>query len=212
MVKKKQQETSDRRAKAAAIRAKHQSAERRHKIFVYGISALVIVTLIGVVAFVLVGEAQRQAVTEEAASRPIAGVEKYEDLPRNHVQEPIDYEQSPGVGGDHAPVWANCGVYTSPVDEKPAVHSLEHGAVWLTYNSDLPDDQVQELTDLVDSRSYVLLSPNPDQKAPLVASAWGTQLTLDGAADERLEPFLAAYVQGPQTPEPGASCSGGVDG
>lgn len=212
MVKKKQQVTNDRRAKTAAIRAKQHSAERRHKILVYGISSLVIAALIGTVAFVLVGEAQRQAAIEEAASRPITGVEKFEDLSRTHVQEPVDYEQSPGVGGDHAPVWTNCGVYTSPVDEKRAVHSLEHGAVWLTYNSDLADDQVQELTDLVDSRSYVLLSPNPEQEAPLIASAWGTQVTLDGVTDERLEPFIAAYVQGPQTPEPGASCSGGIDG
>ncbi|WP_026536468.1 DUF3105 domain-containing protein [Arthrobacter sp. H14] len=208
----KRQTREERRAKSAAIRARQEAAERRQKFLIYGISSLVVLVLIGAVAFVLVGESRQQAAVEEAASQPIEGVQTFEDLSRTHVPEPVDYGQTPGVGGDHAPVWTNCGTYTSPVEEKRAVHSLEHGAVWLTYSPDLSDEQVQELTDLADSRSYVLLSPYPGQEEPLKASAWGTQVVLDGAGDERLEPFIAAYAQGPQTPEPGAACSGGVDG
>lgn len=212
MSKRKQQANEDRRAKVAAIRARQQAAERRRKILIYGISSLVIAALIGSVAFVLIGESQRQAVVEEAANQPIDGVEKFGELSRTHVQKAVDYEQSPAVGGDHSPIWTNCGTYTSPVNEQRAVHSLEHGAVWLTYNPALPEEQVEELADLTDSASYLLLSPQPEQEVPLKATAWGIQVSLDGAADERLEPFIAKYAQGPQTPEPGAACSGGVDG
>ncbi|GAB3245489.1 DUF3105 domain-containing protein [Arthrobacter pigmenti] len=212
MAKRKQQANEDRRAKIAAIRASQQAAERRRKILIYGISSLVIAALIGGVAFVLIGESQRQAVVEEAANQPIDGVEKFSELSRTHVQKAVDYEQLPAVGGDHSPVWTNCGTYTSPVNEQRAVHSLEHGAVWLTYNPALPEEQVKELGDLTDSGSYLLLSPRPEQQAPLKATAWGTQIALDGTEDERLEPFIAKYVQGPQTPEPGAACSGGVEG
>ncbi|UNX53333.1 DUF3105 domain-containing protein [Georgenia sp. TF02-10] len=41
-------------------------------------------------------------------------------------------------------------------------------------------------------------------------SAWGVQLSVDDAADPRIDAFLAKHVQGEQTPEPGASCSGGT--
>lgn len=36
------------------------------------------------------------------------------------------------------------------------------------------------------------------------------QLAMDSADDERLPRFLDAYTQGPQTPEPGAPCDGGI--
>jgi hypothetical protein len=49
-----------------------------------------------------------------------------------------------------------------------------------------------------------------DLPSPVVASAWGKQLRLDGAGDPRLERFVSAFQQGPQTPEPGAACTGGV--
>ena len=39
-----------------------------------------------------------------------------------------------------------------------------------------------------------------------------SQLALTGADDPRLEAFVKQYRQGPQTPEPGAACTGGSDG
>ena len=44
---------------------------------------------------------------------------------------------------------------------------------------------------------------------PIVLTAWAVQLEVDDAADPRVEEFLVEYIQGPQTPEPGAACSGG---
>ncbi|MPZ29305.1 MAG: DUF3105 domain-containing protein, partial [Micromonosporaceae bacterium] len=46
--------------------------------------------------------------------------------------------------------------------------------------------------------------------APVVASAWGKQLPLDSADDPRLKEFVRTFAQGPQTPEPGAPCTGGA--
>src|SRR5215217_4832137 len=57
----------------------------------------------------------------------------------------VDYAQTPPVGGAHKPVWPNCGFYDEPIRDENAVHSLEHGAVWITYSPDLPQDQVDEL-------------------------------------------------------------------
>lgn len=56
-------------------------------------------------------------------------------------------------------MWTNCGIYTAPVEQTRAVHSLEHGAVWLTYRPDLAKDQIAELTALAGNQTYIVLSP-----------------------------------------------------
>jgi predicted small secreted protein len=140
---------------------------------------------------------------------PPAGVTSYSNLSRDHTKEPVDYPQRPPVGGPHNPIWQNCGFYSKPVRDENAVHSMEHGAVWITYAPDLPKDQVEKIKSLT-QKSYVLASPYPGLPAPLVASAWGKQLRLNSTNDPRLEQFVRAYRQGPQTPEPGAPCRGGV--
>jgi len=133
-------------------------------------------------------------------------------LQRGH-QEGASYtdaQELPPSGGIHNPTWQNCGVYDTPIDSQYAVHSLEHGAVWITYNPDLPADQIERLQDLVSGASHRLLSPYPGQESPIVVTAWGLQLLLDDAEDGRLGQFIRNYEQGPQTPELGAVCSGGV--
>ena len=94
--------------------------------------------------------------------------------------------------------------------DENAVHTMEHGAVWITYGPDLPQAQKDEIRGLVEGQTCMLASPYPDLSSPIVASAWGKQLTLESADDPDLEQFIRAYRQGPQTPEPGASCTGGT--
>ena len=140
----------------------------------------------------------------------ISGVKSYSGLSRDHTDSPVTYAQNPPVGGPHNPVWQNCGIYDQPVPNEQAVHSLEHGAVWITYRPDLPAGEVAQLRDLVRGRSYTLLSPYPGLPAPVVASAWGVQLQVQSAGDPRLAQFIAKYANGPQTPERGAPCTGGA--
>jgi hypothetical protein len=122
----------------------------------------------------------------------------------------IESSSLPPVGGVHSPVFQNCGIYDQPVEVKNAVHSMEHGAVWIAYHPDLPDADVEALQDQVRGRSYLLLSPYPDLASEVVLSAWGVQLQLDSAADERIAQFISQYRLGPQTPEFGAACDGGI--
>ena len=204
-------DASERGARLTEIREQQRRAERRRTGLITGVSALVAAVLIAVTAIVIVGEQRRQSDVAEAAAGDISGVQTFTDLSATHVQQPVQYEQTPPVGGDHAGAWANCGTYTEPIPSELGVHSLEHGAVWITYSPDVPTEQVQRLTDLAGGNAYVLLSPFeglPEQ--PIVASAWGLQLPLETADDPRLEQFLVKYQQGEQTPEPGAPCTGGV--
>jgi hypothetical protein len=114
------------------------------------------------------------------------------------------------VGGVHSARWQTCGIYDQPVDPKNAVHSMEHGAVWITYHPDLPAADVQTLRDQVGDQSYLLLTPYPDLASEVVLNAWGVQLQVDSADDERVAQFIDQYRLGPQTPEFGAACDGGV--
>lgn len=146
---------------------------------------------------------------EETVPVP-AGVQSFEVTERAHVEEPVTYAQTPPVGGNHAPVWQNCGFYDVPIADENAVHSMEHGAVWITYRPDLPGEQVAALRRLAEARSYILVSPYPDLPAPVVASAWGEQLRLDATEDSRLDAFIRAFRLGPRAPEAGEPCTGGI--
>jgi hypothetical protein len=88
-----------------------------------------------------------------------------------------------------------------PVPSESAVHSLEHGAIWITYRPDLPADQIDVLSRLARARTDVLVSRWDDGlPAPLVASSWGRQLKLESATDPRLFQFIQAFTgRGPES-------------
>lgn len=199
-----------RRERLEQLRAQERSKERRRAALIWGIAAVVALAVILGTFFAIRSAQGEQDSVAEAAQEDIDGVQEFEGLPSEHVEVGVDYPQSPPVGGDHNPTWLNCGVYTEPVPEENVVHSLEHGAVWLTYQPDLDEDQISILEDFAADEDYVVVSPHEDQESPVVATAWGLQLELDSTDDARLAVFVEKYVQGPQTPEPGASCFGGV--
>jgi hypothetical protein len=140
---------------------------------------------------------------------PIPGVETFDVPSAAHTTEPVDYPQDPPAGGSHAPVWQKCRFYDAPVQNETAVHSEEHGAVWITYQPDLPEADREVLAKLTEDQPFLLVSPYPGLKNPVVASAWGAQLRLDDVNDPRLKEFIAQYAG--NGPEPGANCASGVE-
>ena len=169
---------------------------------------LVPIVLIALVIFLIVRSQTSSA--DPGTTGKIPGVVTYSNLSRQHVTGTVNYPQVPPVGGNHNAVWQNCGIYTQPIANENAVHSMEHGAVWITYQPTLSSQDVSTLTSLASGHSYVLLSPYPNLPSPVVISAWGVQLKVTSASDPRLAQFLKYYEQGPQTQEPGAACSGGT--
>lgn len=142
------------------------------------------------------------------AATPIAGIETFTVESAAHTEDPVTYPQDPPAGGPHAPAWQKCGAYDAPIRNENAVHSQEHGAVWITYQPDLPDTDVKALAKLAEHRS-VLVSPYPGLKDPVVVSAWGAQLRIDTADDPRIGAFIERYAG--KGPEPGASCDSGLE-
>jgi hypothetical protein len=189
------------RAKLERVRAEQAAAARRRR--------MVVVAAV-VAAVLVVGGGVTAAVLSSRSSVSLSAVQSFSGLTRNHVTGTVSYPQTPPVGGDHDPTWLNCGIYTSPVRDENAVHDLEHGAVWITYQPSLAKAQVDTLTRYARGQTYLDLSPYPGLPAPVVVSAWGKQLRLTSASDRRLAAFVKKYKQGSQTPEPGAPCTGGT--
>ncbi len=155
---------------------------------------------------------------DQAAGARIEGVRTQEYQAPEHVARDLSYDARPPLQGSHWPPqaggvlgWLRCGVYTEPLPEEFALHSLEHGAVWFTYLPGSDGDLVDALTALASDRpEYALVSPYEDQRGPVVATAWGAQLVVQDARDPRLAQFLTAYAGGDQGREQGADCANGT--
>jgi hypothetical protein len=152
----------------------------------------------------------------ERPAQEIAGIVNYRKqdpnmLTRNHVAGKVQYKLSPPVGGDHNGRWQNCmgDVYGAQIPNENAVHSLEHGAVWITYRPDLPKAQVDELAKKVSGTDFILMSPYPGLDKPVSMQAWGFQLKLDKADDPRVDEFIKGFRKA-ATVEPLATCGSGV--
>ncbi|MFF8715993.1 DUF3105 domain-containing protein [Streptomyces sp. NPDC015184] len=218
----------------------HRARQRRDRALAIGLSVLVVAGLVGFGSYLVLNTSeaseQKQERAQDAGSAsgagsedgkapaeeqqgksdggPIEGLRTWdaEKLTRNHVTTPVTYPMKPPVGGDHNPVWMNCDgeVYEKAIPDVNAVHSLEHGSVWVTYTGKAPAADVAKLAERVGRTPYSLMSPYEGQSGTIMLSAWGNQVTVDGADDPRVGRFFEKFVQGPQTPEPGATCSGGL--
>jgi Protein of unknown function (DUF3105) len=161
---------------------------------------------------------------EISSAEPVAGGQEpglgvevhYTSLSRDHTLAQVRYALagsaallSPPVGGSHRPGWANCGLYEASIQPEAAVHSMEHGAVWITYRPDLEVSQRLRLA-LLRRLPRAMISPYRDQSTSVVVTAWGVQLRLNRADTARLEQFYNTYHDAATAPEPEGPCVGGT--
>jgi hypothetical protein len=142
----------------------------------------------------------------------LSAVQTFDYPGGDHTSDPVSYDQRPPAGGPHDPAWEDCGIYPQPIRDENAVHALEHGTVWVTYRPDLAPADVQALVTALHAvkSGKTILSPYDGLPAPVVVTVWDAQLDLTGTDDPRLALFLGFYGDGHTSPEPNASCAGGV--
>jgi hypothetical protein len=194
----KPRKNEDRQRRKAAERAASQRNERRTSWVARGI----------VVVLVVAAVAMSYSFYDK--SRRLKPVKTTTYSAGMHADGPITYTENPPMGGSHNVVWQNCGIYDAPIHNEHAVHSMEHGAVWITYRPDLASDQVQLLKTIA-ADDFMLLSPYPGLGSAIVASAWNHQMAFARADDPALPLFVSEYKNNPDTtPEFGAACAGGT--
>ena len=181
----------------------------------WGLIALALVVVVfaaGVIGYAVFKVNESSKNTPQARvdnAKKIEGVNFVSYPSGEHDDNPITYDQSPPFGGKHANAWADCTgtVYPNPIRSENAVHSLEHGSVWITYKPGLAADQVSALAKKVDGQEQMLMSPYPGLKAPISLQSWGYQLFVDKADDPRIDEFIDDLkLNSVATPEYGASC------
>lgn len=206
----KEQRAAQRAEKVEAYKKEQARKSRNRRIAIWS-AVLGSLAIIALVVVSIVTTAPRNAsYTAGSSGAEIEGVETFQNV-TSHVEGPVTYPQTPPAGGEHNPYWLNCGVYSEVVPNENAVHSLEHGAIWVTYDPSLSDEDLATLKEKLPS-SYVVLSPYEDLPSPVVVSAWNAQLQVDSVDDSRIAEFFEEYWRSEKVPEPGASCTGAVDG
>lgn len=152
----------------------------------------------------------------ERAAQKIDGVQNFrkstpKDLGRDHVAGKQTYKQTPPVGGNHNGRWQNCegDIYSAEIPKEQAVHSLEHGAVWLAYDPKLPKSDIDALAKKVRGKDFTMMSPFPGLDKPVSLQAWGFQLKVDKADDPRIAKFISGFARAANV-EAGATCSSGL--
>ncbi|MEU8897134.1 DUF3105 domain-containing protein [Nocardia sp. NPDC048505] len=187
-------------------------------------AAAVIIALVGALAYSLVPKYREQAELDKYTpsaenkdpSDQIPGVVKkdFAQGAGKHIAagQRVAYDTTPAFGGPHDSSWAACTgvVYSKPIRTENAVHSLEHGAVWITYNPDKVDASgLDALKSKVEGKQYTMLSPYPGLDSAVSLQSWGHQLKLDDPSDKRVGQFITALRQNAYGvyPEIGADCS-----
>ncbi|SEQ92425.1 Protein of unknown function [Streptomyces sp. yr375] len=215
-----QTSSTTRKARIEEMRRAEQARERRNRFLAIGGSVVAVGALVAGGVFVVKSQSGHDASAAASDSKSSGhfvtgsdGVKTWKGtLGRTHVAKTVKYPTEPPVGGDHNQVWMNCNgdVYTKALNNMNAVHSLEHGAVWVTYNSKAAKADIAALAAKVKKTPYTLMSPDDAQADPIMLTAWGHQRTVTSASDANVDKFFAKFVQGSQTPEPGAACTGGL--
>ncbi|VAW05227.1 hypothetical protein MNBD_ACTINO01-358 [hydrothermal vent metagenome] len=158
--------------------------------------------VVSLVAIVMFSQPEARGVPDGTQAVAIASAD--------HVSGTVYANNEVPAGGAMDSIWQNCGFYDGQVRAENVVHSLEHGAVWVTYGAGLASDDVASLRRFVSRSEKVVVSAVPLQGAPIIVSAWGRQLQINDPSDARLDQFVNEFTGAPSAPERGGRCNGGV--
>ena len=171
---------------------------------------VVVIFAVAVLTYAVVKVNQANALKAKSPS-DISGLQTYNYAAgQQHVTTPVTYKESPPVGGPHDPYWADCSgtVYSVDIRHENAVHALEHGAVWITYNpAKVSTSDIASLAKLVQGQPGRLMSPYAGLSSAISVQSWNHQLKLSKASDTRIKQFADFFTTNPTYyPEVGASC------
>lgn len=194
---RKRQRLEERRQQKAEALARKRKAEARARV----VRTIGLVALIGVAFwfFFLRTSTPSEIGGHEISSFGGTGVGA-------HTDQPVIYEMTPPVQGEHAGTPAACGVHSAPVPNENFVHSLEHGAVGLLFDPTraAPQD-IKELEAIAAAADTNVLSAPFEGMEPVFSIvSWGERMDLQeldlAAVNEYVDVFAGAG------PEPGQDC------
>lgn len=159
-----------------------------HKV-IGGIGLLSLIILIGGVWLMTAKDA-----SEEAS---LLG-EKIDNMGATHISRggtiTVDYNSNPPTSGPH---WgdgtAGPGIKDQEVPDQLLIHSLEHGAVILSYKGNLPKEDIEEIKNYFnESAGKKIMVPRKNLDVPVALTSWNRLLKLTTIDGSKIKEFIEA--------------------
>lgn len=170
-----------------------------------GIALATIVILVGGI-WLLTAQSSKE---QTKLAKPLMG-DEISDLGRGHVSDgtQLQFNSSPPTSGQHYVKWITRGIYDRPQPDGNLVHSLEHGAVILSYKSDLPKEDVEKIKSVFSNASVSkkIIVPRDNLDVSVALTSWGRLLklqTIDATSEAKIKEFMETNED--RGPEKGAS-------
>jgi hypothetical protein len=139
----------------------------------------------------------------------------YPDRGRDHIEpetasglNPNVYSSNPPSSGPHYPTTAKSLFYDKAIEDQYAIHNLEHGDIWITYNPRITQEIKDKLKEF--AGRYVIISPRNNNDYDISLVAWGVvdnfNLSPEINLEERVNDFILRYDnKGPEKVRSAAS-------
>src|SRR3989344_6518310 len=112
----------------------------------------IVVLIIAIGGYGLLAQKPPEVAEFEEEVNEVSLEGKVEEFPiegREHVstRAEVNYKTNPPTSGEHLAQAENWGVYGKDIDDKAAVHGLEHGGIWISYK-DVDDETKKVLEEI----------------------------------------------------------------
>ena len=207
-IERRERKEEARRAREAERRRARRAASLRRTFTAFGIAAAAVAVVTLYRSFQGPNDLPRSAI-RAAEAAGCTTVEQPEANPQSALHlspgQPYEYKDRPATSGYHdpSPLPPTPKVYDTQPPETKAVHSLEHGAVFVYYlpeaDGGLPRDAVDRLANIARGDKATFLAPYPGltPETALTLTAWNRRQSCPaGGAQggETLNPSNAATI------------------
>ena len=108
------------------------------------------------------------------------------------------YNSNPPTSGPHWPEGVRDGIYDRSQPDEGLIHSLEHGRIWISYKSSIPESAKEAIKKLARSQTKIIVTVRDANETDIAIAAWRRldtfNLNQDGGFDEkRALDFILRY-------------------
>jgi cell division protein FtsL len=128
-------------------------------------------------------------------------VEEYMAEGAKHVglKTAVDFKTNPPTSGSHLANPQPWGYYNKVLADKAVVHALEHGGIWISYQS-LSDGDKLILKEIAKVNPLsVIVSSRPANDNKIVVASWSRMMKLDSIDSALIQKYINTYKN--QSPE-----------
>lgn len=165
---------------------------------------VIVVFVMGIIGFIQLTKKTPEQIQFEQEVKAVSLEGKVEDFPiegRDHVPAGtnVDYQTNPPTSGSHLAQAEEWGIFTNEIDDMHAVHSMEHGGIWISYK-DTSEEEITVLEDIGKQNSQsTLISPRSGNDNKIVIASWGKMMKLEAADKVLIQKYIDTYKN--QAPE-----------